>query len=265
MEQKNKQRARFKAAVIWVLALNFVLLIPGLLIQGCKDKDAQSDNQLASQTNDVAMNSGMDTNVIPAVAPSNGIPQTTVTPPPLTNPPVAQIPPTSITPPAAGNPTTYKIQQGDSFYSLHKKFNVSIKAIADANPKVDPKKLRVNQEIMIPAATTPAPSSTGATAMAGGPADSSDLYVVKPGETLTRIAKAHGTTPKAIMALNNLKSDRIKAHDKLKMPAPKTATATPAAATTFIPSARPAGASSDVTPVSSVGNLSGGTAPATIR
>lgn len=264
MEQKNKQRARFKAAVIWVLALNFVLLIPGLLIQGCKDKDTQADNQLPSQTNDLAMNTGMDTNVIPST-PTITSNQQVLVPPPLTNPPSQTI--TTIpTTPSTGTATTYKIQQGDSFYSLHKKFNVSIKALVEANPKVDAKKLRVNQEINIPAPTAAAPSSTATTAMASSPAESSDLYVVKPGETLTRIAKAHGTTPKAIMALNNLKSDRIKAHDKLKMPAPKTAATIPAAATTTgVTPARSAGTSSEVTAASSLGNSTGGSAPATIR
>jgi LysM repeat protein len=44
------------------------------------------------------------------------------------------------------------------------------------------------------------------------------LYVVKPGDTLTRIAKAHGTTVKALKAANGLESDRIIAGAKLKIP-----------------------------------------------
>ena len=45
------------------------------------------------------------------------------------------------------------------------------------------------------------------------------IYVVKPGDVLTRIAKAHKTTVKAIEAANGLSSDRIAAGTKLKMPA----------------------------------------------
>jgi len=44
------------------------------------------------------------------------------------------------------------------------------------------------------------------------------FYVVKSGDTLTRIAKAHGTTVKAIKAANGLESDRIVVGAKLKMP-----------------------------------------------
>jgi nucleoid-associated protein YgaU len=45
------------------------------------------------------------------------------------------------------------------------------------------------------------------------------LYVVKSGDTLTRIAKAHGTTVKAIEAANDLTGDRIFVGAKLKIPA----------------------------------------------
>jgi LysM repeat protein len=260
MEQKNKQRARFKAAVIWVLALNFVLLIPGLLIQGCKDKDSTADNQTASPTNEWAMNQQPDTNPIA---------------PPLTNPPTAMNPPAMTNPPTAMNPvptgvaTTYKIQQGDILYNLGKKFHVSVKAIVEANPGLDPKRLQVNKEITIPAPTTPPAAATGTTATAGGVADSSDMYKVKSGENLTIIAKSHGTTAKAIIALNNLKSDRIKAGDKLKMPAPKTAsgtpttTGTPTAALNIIPPSHAATSANTVTPAS-LGSTTGGTT-ATIR
>lgn len=44
------------------------------------------------------------------------------------------------------------------------------------------------------------------------------LYVIKPGDTLTRIAKAHGTTVKALKAANSLGNDRIVVGAKLKIP-----------------------------------------------
>ncbi|MCM8769339.1 MAG: LysM peptidoglycan-binding domain-containing protein [Candidatus Omnitrophica bacterium] len=43
-------------------------------------------------------------------------------------------------------------------------------------------------------------------------------YTVKPGETLTRIAKNHGTTVQQLVELNNLKSKEVKAGQKLKIP-----------------------------------------------
>ena len=44
------------------------------------------------------------------------------------------------------------------------------------------------------------------------------VYAVKAGDTLTRIAKAHGTTVKAIEAANGLASDHIAVGAKLKLP-----------------------------------------------
>ena len=44
------------------------------------------------------------------------------------------------------------------------------------------------------------------------------LYVVKSGDSLTRIAKAHGTTVQTLKAANGLKSDRIVVGAKLKIP-----------------------------------------------
>jgi nucleoid-associated protein YgaU len=53
------------------------------------------------------------------------------------------------------------------------------------------------------------------TAPAGSPGM---VYTVKSGDNLTRIAKTHGTTVKAIEAVNGLADDRIVVGTKLKMP-----------------------------------------------
>jgi LysM repeat protein len=45
------------------------------------------------------------------------------------------------------------------------------------------------------------------------------IYVVKPGDNLTRIAKTQGTTVKAIQTANGLASDRLVIGVKLKIPA----------------------------------------------
>ena len=46
-----------------------------------------------------------------------------------------------------------------------------------------------------------------------------ETYIVKSGDTLTKIAKQYGTTVKAIEAENNLTTTRIKVGQKLKIPA----------------------------------------------
>ncbi len=46
----------------------------------------------------------------------------------------------------------------------------------------------------------------------------STVYVVKPADTLSRIAKTHGTTVSALKAANGLDTDRIAIGMKLKLP-----------------------------------------------
>lgn len=96
---------------------------------------------------------------------------------------------------------------------------------AKANPGVNSTQLKVGQKLVIPPAATQAIAATLATN--GG----ENLYVIKTGDTLSKIASAHGTSVTEIKSLNGLKTDRIKVGDKLKLPAPRIApaTATPAA------------------------------------
>ncbi|MEY2427997.1 MAG: peptidoglycan DL-endopeptidase LytF, partial [Verrucomicrobiota bacterium] len=141
-------------------------------------------------------------------------------------PPVVSIPPTA---PAAG--TEYTIVQGDNFSALSKRFGVSVKAISDANPGVDSSKLKIGQKLHIPPAAPVAPAAVSPVVTANG----EQLYTVKSGDTLIKIAGQFGTSVKAIRSLNSLKTDSIKVGQKLKIPAKGSGSA-PASA----PSAEPA-------------------------
>jgi LysM repeat protein len=46
----------------------------------------------------------------------------------------------------------YTIRAGDTYFSLARRFNVSVQAIMDANPGVDPDALQIGQVICIPQA-----------------------------------------------------------------------------------------------------------------
>ena len=52
-----------------------------------------------------------------------------------------------------------------------------------------------------------------------GGADARNLYTVRSGDTLMRIAKQHGVTVKALRSANSLRTDQIKVGQKLKIPA----------------------------------------------
>ena len=197
-----------------------------MLIQGCKREQVDTRNTTPPppDTNTVVA----DTNPPPVVA-SN---------PPVAPPPVVA-PAPAPAPEAAG--TEYVVVKGDSFAKIAKKNGVSVKAIEAANPGVAPTKLKVGQKLSIPASSggAAAPAATGARLpLVRAPGE--EAYTVKSGDTLTKIAKAHGTTVKAIRAENNLTTDHIKVGQKLKIPAKAEAAAPAPAPAPVAPAPAPA-------------------------
>jgi LysM repeat protein len=244
LEQKNKGRARVKMAVFFVLAIHGIGLM-ALLVQGChqetvanKDKDT---NQSAPAFDPTAT-AMTDTNPPAGTAPNGAPAGNPATAAGAGSAPIAQPPVTSaIVPTAAGE---YTIAKGDTLGSIAKKSGITTKALMDANPGIEPTKLRINQKIHLPAATVAAGSATGsspAPAAVIAPTETASgqkVYEVKTGDNLTTIARQFGTSAKAIRVANNLKSDSLKVKQKLTIPARTAgaATAAPAAAETTMAS-----------------------------
>ena len=228
LEQKNKGRARVKIAVFSVFAIHGIGLMVLLMVQGC----GQSKEPVPSTETTVS-------NTPPAF-----VEETT---PPVTNssPPVVVTAPAPIEPVAPpvvpAGATGYAITKGDSFSTLAKKFHVSAKAIADANPGVQPTKLKIGQKINIPAPAAPtAPTVTGTAPVESATAGGERAYTVKSGDNLTKIAAHLGTTIKALRSANGLKTDSIKVGQKLKIPAKASAPlAVPAAPVESAPTTTP--------------------------
>jgi LysM repeat protein len=125
---------------------------------------------------------------------------------------------------AAGAAKEYIVVQGDTPAKIAKQHGVSVKDLLAANPGLHPRKLQIKQKLVIPAApaaTTPAAAATtpGTPAPAGAAAEAGKVHVVKRGDNLTKIAKQHGTSVKALRAANSLKTDRIVEGQKLTIPA----------------------------------------------
>jgi len=193
-----------KFAFFCVVGVHVAALMVALLSQGCKREPTTgtTDNtaQPYSDTNLPVLTP--DTNVA-YVAPSN--------PPPAL--PVE---------PAATLQQEYVIQRGDSYSTIAKKYpGVTVKAIQDANPGVDPLKLQPGKKIMIPPAAV-APVAPNGTSVSPAIATGEQSYVVKSGDTLTTIASRHGTSVRALRAANNLTTDKIKVGQKLTIPARST-------------------------------------------
>jgi len=213
LEQKNRLRARVKTAFFCVVGIPAAAILVALLAQGCKrEQPTPPPEQLTP----------------PPIEFTNPPPPIDTNPPPaaLTNPP--PIVQTTLPPAAPAGVTEYTIVKGDIFASIAKNHGVSVKAIQDANPGVDPKKLKIGQKVVVPAST--ASAATAPTAAAPAPAialTGEQVYVVKSGDTLTKLGTRFGTTVKVIQAANNLTTTSIKVGQKLKIPA-KASTPAPA-------------------------------------
>ncbi|MGI6405685.1 MAG: LysM peptidoglycan-binding domain-containing protein [Syntrophaceticus sp.] len=81
----------------------------------------------------------------------------------------------------------YTIQAGDTLFSLAEQFGVTVAAIQDVNPGIDPRQLAIGQRICIPARRCP---------------EGTFVYVVRRGDTLSSIARRNNTTVRAIVRVN---------------------------------------------------------------
>ena len=231
MEQKNTNRARVKVAVFFVLAVHAIGLM-ALLMQGCRKEEPIV--QQTTDTNTVASSTLATTNTVPETtlpaAPAvPGAGTAAATPPGAAD--TATIP--AGTPAAASD---YTVAQGDNFWTIGKKFGVTSKAIADANPGIDPAKLKIGQKLHIPAPVAKATTGPSAGTLVADASNGDQMYTVKSGDNLLKIAGQYHTTVKAIRSANSLATDRITVGQKLKIPkgaapttSPTTATAIPAA------------------------------------
>lgn len=88
--------------------------------------------------------------------------------------------------------TAYTIQARDTFFTLSRRFGVSIQSIIDANPGVNPNNLRIGQVICVPNAN-PGPPVCPA---------GSFSYTIVAGDTLFSLSQRFGVTQQSILALN---------------------------------------------------------------
>lgn len=99
---------------------------------------------------------------------------------------------------------TYTIQKGDTFWGLEEKWGLQHGTLAVLNPNVNPRKLSIGQKIHVPRNVK----------------QHSEVYKIRPGDTLSEIAVKHHTTVRALMHMNpEIKdADRIFAGEKISIP-----------------------------------------------
>lgn len=237
--QPPQGKSNVRIAVITIVALHAVFF-GGLLLQGCRPhSDALSGSAATGNTNtDLAPltnapYSDLSTNMTSAatqqVAALPAFPNSSnlaATAPAET----ALAPAPAPIPAASTSSSEYVVVLGDYPAKIAKDHGISVSALMKANPGLDPRKLHAKQKLIIPAAAPSTPSGAvtapSTPAPVGGTTAASPgatVLEVKAGDTLTRIARQHGVTVKAIRSANNLKTDRIHVGQKLKIPSGKAA------------------------------------------
>lgn len=102
--------------------------------------------------------------------------------------------------PTTQPPTTcpgrvYTVRSGDTLFSIARNQGVSLNALQQANPAVDPNRLTVGQQLCIPTGPAPGPAP-------GVCPPNTSAYNVRSGDTFFGLAQRFGTTVEALRQAN---------------------------------------------------------------
>ena len=126
----------------------------------------------------------------------------------------------------------YVIKSGDTFTQISKALGVSVSSIQALNPTVNPSKLKIGQTIKVPVTNTTNESNNNNNTTNGSDQNnsttiSSSEYVIKSGDTFTKIGKALGVSVSSIQALNpTVNPSKLKIGQIIKVPATTDSTTT---------------------------------------
>ncbi|KNZ69794.1 peptidoglycan-binding lysin domain-containing protein [Thermincola ferriacetica] len=110
-------------------------------------------------------------------------------------------------PPCPGG-NYYTIKPGDTFYSIARRYNISLDDLLAANPGVDPDRLLVGQVICIPVAVPPTECPDG-----------TRPYKIRRGDTFYSIAVRFGISLDALLAANpGVDPDALRVGEQICVP-----------------------------------------------
>jgi TonB family protein len=107
----------------------------------------------------------------------------------------------------------YTVVEDDSLGKIARKEGITLKALLAANPDVQPTRLETGQKLWIPPhpiPLEPPPESESNSAP--------ETYIVKSGDTMAKIARAHHVKLKDLLAANGLYTTKMKVGQKLIIP-----------------------------------------------
>ncbi|QIF00757.1 LysM peptidoglycan-binding domain-containing protein [Roseimicrobium sp. ORNL1] len=133
--------------------------------------------------------------------------------------------------PVQSGMVAHKVDDNETYYSIAKRYGVTMEAMVAANPQVKPERLRPGMTVQVPMKTSPSrptPQSTPPSGGSGAGTSSPSLaasasprtYKIREGDTMGGIAQRYGVTETALLKENKLAaSDPFYVDDVLKIPA----------------------------------------------
>ena len=120
----------------------------------------------------------------------------------------------------------YTVQKGDTYYSISKKYNITLQELYDANGIEAGAVLKIGQVLKIPGkASSEKAASTSTSKTSSTSTVKTKEYQVVSGDTLYSISKKFGTTVDNLRSLNGLDEKSVlKVGQVLKVPGTTTAT-----------------------------------------
>ncbi len=115
---------------------------------------------------------------------------------------------------------TYKVEKGDTLYSISRKYQITVAELRTANNLSENDVIKAGQKLTIPDADIRNAAALSSTKTSGNstPAGKTIQYTVAKGDTLYGIARKNGMSVADLMSLNNLDSSAvIKVGQKLKV------------------------------------------------
>ncbi|MCR4579847.1 MAG: LysM peptidoglycan-binding domain-containing protein [Treponema sp.] len=119
--------------------------------------------------------------------------------------------------------STYKVEKGDTLFSISRKYQITVAELRAANNLSEKDVLKAGQKLIIPDAdigTAAALSTSNTSSQPKTQEIKTVVYTVQKGDTLYRIARNNGLTVPELLAINNLDSSAvIKVGQKLNVKA----------------------------------------------
>lgn len=187
------------------------------------------------------------------------VPSTTTSPTPSDTSTIAPAAPKQSAA-STGSAAKYTVKKGDTLGGIARAHRVSLDELMQENGLTKSSVLRIGQSISIPAhgeAVAPVVQAQNVQGVSAG--EDSQTYVVKKGDSLSKIAKAHGMSVATLKSINSLSNDNIRIGQKLAV-TKNAAAASVSAPTSSAPSAADTASGDEVAVKIKSGDTLGGIA-----